>query len=84
MPNATLGTNYEQIPVNRCPFATNKYRTEDAYRRQWLENPNYFPSSFDDIQIDQAYKEPLFEINSHYADWAPVEIVKGENDSLNQ
>jgi catalase len=31
------------------------------------ENPNYFPNSFDDIQIDQAYKEPPFK-NSHYAD----------------
>jgi catalase len=25
------------------------------------ENPNYFPNSFDDIQIDQAYKEPLLK-----------------------
>jgi catalase len=23
-----LGTNYEQIPVNRCPFATNNYQRD--------------------------------------------------------
>jgi catalase len=63
-----LGTNYEQIPVNRCPFATNNTTVTDRYGWQRWENPNYFPNSFDDIQIDQAYKEP-FEVNSHYADY---------------
>jgi catalase len=76
MPNATLGTNYEQIPVNRCPFATNNTNVTDrCVRMATWENPNYFPNSFDDIQIDQAYKEPPFEVNSHYAD-SMIEIVK--------
>jgi catalase len=57
-----LGTNYEQIPVNRCPFATNNYQRDGQMRTDGNggENPNYFPNSFDDIQIDQAYKEPPF------------------------
>jgi catalase len=32
-----------------------------------VENPNYFPNSFDDIQIDQAYKPPFLK-SSSYAD----------------
>jgi catalase len=27
-----LGTNYEQIPVNRCPFATNNYQRDGQMR----------------------------------------------------
>jgi catalase len=56
-----LGTNYEQIPVNRCPFATNNYQRDGQKRTDGngRGNPNYFPNSFDEMQIDQAYKEPL-------------------------
>jgi catalase len=80
-----LGTNYEQIPVNRCPFATNNYQRDGQMRTDGNggENPNYFPNSFDDIQIDQAYKEPPFEVNSHYAD-SYDRNCEGENDHFSQ
>jgi catalase len=48
-----------------------------------VENPNYFPNSFDDIQIDQAYKEPLLRSIAVMLT-GTIETVKGENDSLNQ
>jgi catalase len=42
-------------------------------------DPNYFPNSFDEMQIDQAYKEP--EVNSRFADWYDRNC-EGENDHL--
>jgi catalase len=42
------------------PFATNNYQRDGQMRTDGNGgNPNYFPNSFDEMQIDQAYKEPL-------------------------
>ena len=66
-----LGVNYEQIPVNRCPYSVNNYERDGAMTVN--ENgevaPNYFPNSFDDIEIDQNYKEPSTKLESNIADW---------------
>lgn len=66
-----LGVNYEHIPVNACPFMTNNYQ-RDGYM-QISENggaaPNYRPNSFDDIEADEAYKEPSLELDSNVAYW---------------
>jgi catalase len=66
-----LGANYEQIPVNRCPFATNNYQRDGRMRVDGNggRNPNYFPNSFDAIEVDQAYKEPAWELENATADW---------------
>lgn len=76
-----LGANYEQIPVNRCPFATNNYQRDGKMRVDGNggENPNYYPNSFDDIHIDQSYKEPPLEMQSVIADWYDRNC-EGEND----
>jgi catalase len=80
-----LGTNYEQIPVNRCPFATTNYQRDGQMRvdGNGSESPNYFPNSFDEIIVDPAYKEPPLSINSHYADWYDRNC-EGENDHFSQ
>jgi len=64
-----LGTNYEQISVNRCPVATHNYQRNGQMRMNGNggSNPNCLPNSFDAIKIDQAYKEPLMEIFSDFA-----------------
>ena len=66
-----LGVNYEQIPVNRCPYSVNNYERDGAMTVN--ENgegaPNYFPNSFDDIEVDKAYKEPSTQLESNIADW---------------
>jgi catalase len=38
------GRNYEQLPVNRCPFAVNNYERDGAMRvdDNGGSNPNYF------------------------------------------
>lgn len=55
-----LGANYEQIPVNRCPYMVANYQRDGkmAINGNGEDSPNYFPNSFDDIYVDEAYKEP--------------------------
>jgi len=53
-----LGPNYEQIPVNRCPYAVNNYERDGFMRVDGNggASPNYFPNSFDNIRPDESYK----------------------------
>jgi catalase len=80
-----LGTNYEQIPVNRCPFMVNNYqrdglmRVDDNGRR----SANYFPNSFDDIEPNQSYKRPAEPLAFPAADWYDRN-AEGENDHYTQ
>jgi catalase len=80
-----LGSNYEQIPVNSCPFAKNNYQRDGQMRMDGNggEQPNYFPNSFDNIQIDPDYKEPPLQMKSIIADWYDRN-VEGENDHYSQ
>ena len=71
-----LGTNYEQILVNRCPFAVNNYQRDGQMRVDGNggRQPNYFPNSFDTIVADERYKQPALEVGSSgqvllLADW---------------
>jgi catalase len=80
-----LGTNYEQIPVNRCPFAVNNYERDGAMRVDGNQGsaPNYFPNSFDKIVPDPAYKEPAWNLDTDVADWYNRN-AEGENDHYTQ
>lgn len=66
-----LGVNYEQIPVNKCPYMVANYQRDGLMRvdGNGEDAPNYFPNSFDDIQVDQQYKEPAMVMDSYVADW---------------
>jgi len=61
-----LGTNYEHIPVNRCPYMVNNYQRDGAMRMDGNggSSPNYFPNSFDNIEADPDYREPGLPIES--------------------
>ena len=80
-----LGPNYEQIPVNRCPYAVNNYERDGFMRVDGNggSNPNYFPNSFDDIKVDLEYKEPAMTLESTLADWYDRN-GEGENDHYTQ
>ncbi|TPD66931.1 catalase [Flavobacterium microcysteis] len=80
-----LGANYEQIPVNRCPFATNNYQRDGQMRIDGNGGsaPNYFPNSFDNIVVDQSYKEPAWTLESNVAGWYDRN-AEGENDHYTQ
>ena len=80
-----LGGNYEQIPVNRCPFAVNNYQRDGQMRvdgNHWSA-PNYFPNSFDNIVADESYKEPSWGLGTSVADWYDRN-AEGENDHYTQ
>ena len=66
-----LGVNYEQLPVNKCPFSVTNYQRDGHMRLDGNagSEPNYFPNSFDDIEADASYREPAFAMDSNVADW---------------
>ncbi|MCW3464091.1 catalase [Chitinophaga nivalis] len=80
-----LGVNYEQLPVNRCPFAVNNYERDGAMRLDGNQGsaPNYFPNSFDNIVPDPAYKAPGQELDGLFADWYDRN-APGEDDHYTQ
>ena len=80
-----LGGNYEQIPVNRCPYAVNNYERDGQMRVDGNggSGPNYFPNSFDNIVADPAYKEPSWDLGTGMADWYDRN-AEGENDHYTQ
>lgn len=80
-----LGTNYEQIEVNRCPYRVNNYQRDGQMRMDGNggSKPNYFPNSFDDIQPDPGYKQPAETLENNIADWFDRN-AEGENDHYTQ
>jgi catalase len=80
-----IGANYEQIPVNRCPFAVNNYQRDGAMRVDGNGGgqPNYFPNSFDNTVPDESYKEPAYTVDSNVVDWYDRN-AEGENDHYTQ
>ncbi|RYE24465.1 MAG: catalase [Sphingobacteriales bacterium] len=80
-----LGVNYEQLPVNRCPYAVNNYERDGHMRVDGNHGsmPNYSPNSFDNIEADAKYRqlEQVLETNvaAVYDRNAP-----GENDHYTQ
>ncbi|MCZ4244508.1 catalase [Pedobacter punctiformis] len=80
-----LGGNYEQIPVNRCPYMTNNYQRDGQMRIDGNGGsaPNYFPNSFDDIEVDQSYDQPAWPLDSLLADHYDRN-AEGENDHYTQ
>ena len=80
-----LGANYEQIPVNRCPYAVNNYQRDGQMRVDGNGGklPNYFPNSFDDIRPDPTYMRPAEVLESNLADYFDRN-AEGENDHYTQ
>ncbi len=80
-----LGANYEQIPVNRCPYMVSNYQRDGHMRvdGNGEDAPNYFPNSFDNIYPDTTYKEPATILDSTTADWYDRN-GPGENDHYSQ
>jgi catalase len=80
-----LGVNYEQIPVNRCPYAVNNYERDGHMRVDGNQDsgPNYFPNSFDQIKPDEKHKGLPLELESQVADWYDRN-AEGENDHYSQ
>ena len=80
-----LGVNYEQIPVNKCPFMVNNYERDGHMRidGNGEDTPNYFPNSFDDITVDESHKGLAMQLESNVADWYDRNGA-GDNDHYTQ
>ncbi len=80
-----LGGNYEQIPVNRCPYLVNNYERDGAMavNGNGGSAPNYWPNSFDATYADSSYKEPSWNLENSVADWYDRN-AEGENDHYTQ
>ena len=80
-----LGVNYEQIPVNRCPYAVNNFERDGHMRvdENGSSDPNYFPNSFSDVKPDEAYKQPSWTLDSNVADFYSRN-APGEDDHYTQ
>ncbi|AKD05293.1 catalase [Pontibacter korlensis] len=81
-----LGANYEQIPVNRCPYMVANYQRDGQMRTDGNGGgkPNYFPNSFDDVYTDEKFKQPAEDLGHHVvADWYDRNAA-GENDHYTQ
>jgi catalase len=81
-----LGINYEQIPVNRCPFIVNNYHRDGQMRvdDNGNDDPNYYPNSFGDVVPDASYQEPAWELESNVADWYDRNAGPGDDDHFTQ
>ncbi|HVV56123.1 MAG TPA: catalase, partial [Mucilaginibacter sp.] len=80
-----LGVNYEQIPVNKCPYMVSNYERDGHMRVDGNSGkaPNYFPNSFDNITADESYKQPAWDLQASVADWYDRN-AQGENDHYTQ
>ncbi|MBC7848218.1 MAG: catalase [Chitinophagaceae bacterium] len=80
-----LGANFEQIPVNRCPYAINNFQRDGQMRVDGNggKAPNYFPNSFDNIVADPEYKQAPVELETLVADFYDRN-AEGENDHYTQ
>ncbi len=74
-----LGVNYEQIPVNKCPYQVENYQRDGQMQvgTNGENAPNYRPNSFDEIEVDLSYKEPSYNLESINVDW----FDRNENDN---
>ncbi|WP_215222920.1 catalase [Echinicola shivajiensis] len=81
-----LGVNYEQIPVNRCPYAVNNYERDGLMRVDGNQGrkPNYYPNSFDEIEVDESYREPSDDLGESIADWYDRNSKQGGSDHYSQ
>ncbi|MFA5419500.1 MAG: catalase [Bacteroidales bacterium] len=66
-----LGVNYEQIPVNNCPYGVTNYQRDGHMQTgdNGGSSPNYRPNSFDSIVVDVSKKQPIMKLDSYTGDW---------------
>ncbi|TCC88529.1 catalase [Pedobacter frigiditerrae] len=80
-----LGTNYEQIPINTCPFMSHNYQRDGqmTVNANGGKAVNYYPNSFQQIEPDPSYMRPATALDSNIADWYNRN-APGEDDHFTQ
>lgn len=80
-----LGANYEQLPVNRCPFHVHNHQRDGAMRYDGNGGaaPNYWPNSMGQDVVDTSAAEPARDLGHVVADWYDRN-GPGEDDHYSQ
>lgn len=73
-----IGSNYQDLPVNACPFMTNNYHRDGAmkFNENGGASANYFPNSFDGNHESVASKGIPYELE----DTTVAYFDRNEND----
>lgn len=73
-----IGSNYQDLPVNACPFMTNNYHRDGAmkFNENGGASSNYFPNSFDGNYESAASKGIPYELE----DTTVAYFDRNEND----
>ncbi len=84
-----IGANYDALPVNKCPYATNNYHRDGAMRfdSNGGSTPNYYPNSFDGMQEGEIHKGQPYELESNvvaYFDRNDSASNRSEDDHFTQ
>jgi catalase len=80
-----LGVNYEQIPVNKCPYQVANYQRDGQMQTNdnGADSVNYYPNSMNDgITVDSSCKEPALILESNKVDW--FDRNEKDNDHYSQ
>jgi catalase len=79
-----IGANYEQLPVNRCPYGVNNYHRDGSMRSDGNggSSPNYYPNSFDNLYEDESYKGSPYNLDSNVV--AYYNRNEADNDHYSQ
>lgn len=58
-----LGTNYEQLPINRPKVPVNNYQRDGHMNMHTAAAPNYYPNSFNGPAPDAGFTPPAIDVN---------------------
>lgn len=79
-----LGTNYAQIPVNRCPYEINTYFRDGSIMKVGTNggaSPNYYPNSFHCLNGNNKpyYRQSVDDVSG---DVDRIDLFDDDNFSL--
>lgn len=82
-----IGTNYQDLPVNTCPFMVNNYHRDGAmkFTDNGADNPNYYPNSFDGNHERETFAEKPYVLkDAEVAFFDRNQGLPGEDDFYTQ
>ncbi len=66
-----IGSNYQDLPVNQCPYMTNNYHRDGAlkFTDNGGSSPNYYPNSFDGNYESMDHQGTAYNLEDHTVDY---------------
>ncbi|WP_313375742.1 catalase [Chishuiella sp.] len=82
-----IGSNYQDLPVNACPFMVNNYHRDGAlkFTDNGGSSQNYFPNSFDGNHTSEEYEGKPYQLDSDTVNYFDRNHgLKGDDDHYSQ